>query len=383
MNENNEYRWKKHTINGHSEAEIIFEMLISNLPKNIYSGNAKTTSNKYEYKTAYSLYNHKFIYYNSIEKISILAFDLDYINNKTATEHFEFNIHKFYLYLVEKLGVDLAPNFICQTQKGYQFFYILKNPVFYNQKLGIKYLLNIKRGLTEFLKLDKIASVKLRGVFRNPCLHNCLATNDKEFELNDFKKYAINDIEFRKNKKINYDINNLNIQNFEEGNRNYFLFITTLKFCKNKKNLNEENILEFVDNVNNKIADKIEKEEVKKIAKNCYKYYIEDKIFTDSNFQDGVMNFEKMKNLTREEYEKETKKRQSLAALRTLKIRDKEENLKNLENARNFKIEKQTNEIIKKIEEAKKLLKKKRKKITKVAIVNLTNLNRNTVSKYF
>ena len=373
---------KKHLLAGDSEIEVLKEVLIKNLPAKIKSGMGKTTSNKTEFTTAYALTRHNFINYNTKEKISILAFDLDYIKGKKAKECFS-NIFQFNNYLVAKLGEDLTPSFIIETNKGYQFFYQLQYPVFTKNKKALKYLLDIKKGITKHLELDAIASNRLHGVFRNPLLHNFYFSYYINFNLKDFSKFALNYKTKQSYNFKNFENLNLNLKNFNEGNRNYFLFLKGLKFAKNKKYLEEQFLTEYLENINSKIENKLDAKEILKISKNVYKYYIEDKIYFNLDIDIGVMGFKKMKNLTREEYLEETKKRQKEASKRTLKIRNKEKNLNSLEKARQIKIEKNLNETIKKIKEAKEILEKENKKITKVALANLTNLSRKTIIKYF
>ncbi|MFX4242482.1 hypothetical protein ACOL22_06840 [Aliarcobacter butzleri] len=373
---------KKHLLTGDSEIEVLKEVLIKNLPKEIKAGMGKTTSNINTFKTAYALTHYNFINYNSKEKISILCFDLDYIKGKKAKECFS-NIFQFNNYLVAKLGEDLTPTFVIETTKGYQFFYQLQYPIFTKNKKALKYLLDIKKGITEHLELDAIASNRLYGVFRNPLLHNFYFSYYINFNLKDFSKFALNYKTKQSYNFKNFENLNLNLKNFNEGNRNYFLFIEGLKFAKNKKYLEEQFLTEYLENINSKIENKLDTKEILKISKNVYKYYIEDKIYFNLDIDIGVMGFEKMKNLTKEEYLEETKKRQKEASKRTLKIRNKEKNLNSLEKARQIKIEKNLNETIKKIKEAKEILERENKKITKVALANLTKLSRKTIIKYF
>ncbi|WP_152056932.1 primase C-terminal domain-containing protein [Aliarcobacter butzleri] len=375
---------KKHLLAGDSEIEVLKEVLIKNLPAEIKSGMGKTTSNVNTFKTAYSLTHHLFINYNTREKISILAFDLDYIKGKKAKECFS-NIFQFNNYLVAKLGEDLTPTFVIETTKGYQFFYQLQYPIFTKNKKALKYLLDIKKGITQHLELDAIASNRLHGVYRNPLLHNFYFSYYINFNLKDFSKFALNYKTKQSYNFKNFENLNLNLKNLVEGNRNHFLFLEGLKFAKNKKKLEEQFLIEYLENINSKIENRLDAKEILKISKNVYKYYLENKIYfnLDIDIDIGVMGFEKMKNLTREEYLEETKKRQKEASKRTLEIRNKEKNLNSLEKARQIKIEKNLNETIKKIKEAKEILEKENKKITKVALANLTNLSRKTIIKYF
>ena len=125
-------KWK------HKEKYEILEFLIPSFPVKIKSGNTKTTSNKTFFPTAYAIDNHKFINYNSKERINFLCFDLDYHDGAEAIKSFP-TIQDFKKHLIDQLGAELEPSFIIQTTKGYQFFYHLKVPVLAKYKNSIQF----------------------------------------------------------------------------------------------------------------------------------------------------------------------------------------------------------------------------------------------------
>lgn len=94
------------------------------------------------------------------------------------------------------------------------------------------------------------------------------------------------------------------------------------------------------------------------------------------------MEFEKMKNLSKEDYDAETKSRQKLSALRTVNVRDKEKN-------KNQLLEAKQNYIIK-LQQKKELevqnaiieLQNQNLKISVSSISRLTGIDRKTVKKY-
>ncbi|MFA6741763.1 MAG: hypothetical protein WCR78_09790, partial [Arcobacteraceae bacterium] len=100
------------------------------------------------------------------------------------------------------------------------------------------------------------------------------------------------------------------------------------------------------------------------------------------DINEGAMNFPKMKNLTKSEYDAETKSRQKISAYRTVCIRDKEKNKSQL-------LEAKQNYIIK-LQEKKELevqtaiieLQNLNEKITISAISKLKKIDRKTVRKY-
>ena len=95
------------------------------------------------------------------------------------------------------------------------------------------------------------------------------------------------------------------------------------------------------------------------------------------------MNFPKMKNLTKSEYDAETKSRQKISAYRTLCIRDKEKNKNQLLEAKQLQIIKLQEKKQLKVQDAIIELQNQNKKITISAISKLTRIDRKTVKKYY
>lgn len=95
------------------------------------------------------------------------------------------------------------------------------------------------------------------------------------------------------------------------------------------------------------------------------------------------MNFPKMKNLSKEDYDLETKSRQKLSAVRTVNIRDKEKNKKQLLEAKQIHIIKLQEKKQLKVQDAIIELQNQNKRITISAISKLTRIDRKTVRKYF
>ena len=68
--------------------------------------------------------------------------------------------------------------------------------------------------------------------------------------------------------------------------------------------------------------------EVSNIAKSVYRYYIKNLIYISTQKRDikeGAMGFDKIRNLTFFEYQREVKRRQSLSAKRTNSIVNKDQ----------------------------------------------------------
>ncbi|MCT7532172.1 MULTISPECIES: replication initiation protein [Aliarcobacter] len=366
-----------------NEDEQLKELLLKNLPKKIKAGNEKHLSNIYQYPTIKSLNEHMFINFNSKEQISFLVFDIDKYEDKTAKEHFK-NIYNFLDFITDNIGLE--PTYILETNKGFHFAYHLKNHIFTHQRKALKYVMDIKVAITRLLKCDEIASHRLHGVWRNPLLHNFYFSQKFNYELNDFKKY-IPKSEFTNTPlklKVKIDENEL-----IEGQRNKTLFKYAMKYAKGKKVLNKDDILNFLININNSKNVGLGNTELIQISNSVFKYWQNGEILygtmKDENLKvvnSGIMEFEKMKNLSYDEYLQETKQRQQKAAIRTLKIRDKEKNKKQLLEAKEEYIsklqEKKENLVINAILE----LQEQNLKVNIASISKIANVDRRTAKKY-
>jgi hypothetical protein len=248
--------------------------------------------------------------------------------------------------------------------------------------------MDIKVAITRLLKCDEIASHRLHGVWRNPLLHNFYFSQKINYELDDFKQY-IPKGEFTNTPlklKVKVDENEL-----IEGQRNKTLFKYAMKFAKGKKVLNKDDILNFLININNSKNVGLGNIELIQISNSVFKYWQNGKILygtitTDENVKvvnNGIMEFEKMKNLSYDEYLEETKIRQQKAAIRTLKIRDKEKNKKQLLEAKEdyiskLQIQKETLVINAILE-----LQEQNLKVNIASISKLAKIDRRTAKKYF
>lgn len=365
-----------------SKNEELKELLIKNLPTKIKSGNEKHLSNIYEYQTVKALDKCKFINFNSYKQISFMVFDIDKYEDKTAKEYFK-NINGFYEYISEKIGLE--PTYILETQKGFHFAYHLKNHIFTNQNKPLNYLLSIKQAITELLKCDSIASNRLWGIWRNPLLHPFYYSQQINYELKDFKE-LLPKIEY-KNHSIRLNVK-INEEELIEGQRNTTLFKYAMRFAKNQKLITQNDILNYLKDINESKQVNLLNSELKQISNSVFKYWKNGKIRygaipTKKDINEGIMNFSKMKNLSKEEYELETKRRQKEAALRTVNIRDKEKNKKQLlEAKKDYEIKKQE-ENQKKVLDIVLELQNQNKKINFSEIGRLCGLDRKTVKKYY
>jgi len=360
------------------EQEQFLELLIKNLPTNLKGGNEKELSNIKEYETYKALEKCKYINFNSNERVSFLVFDIDSFNNTNAIEYFK-NIDNFLDYITDNIGLE--PTYILETQKGFHFAYHLKNHVYIAQKKALAYATNIKKAITLKLKCDVKASNRLNGVWRNPLLHNYYYSHCINYELSDFKNILIenkNLINTNRTKRVKID-------EINEGNRNNSLFEAGMRYAKNKNELTVNDILFYLSNINQQISKPLPNSELSAIADSIYKYWSNNSItygsiINDENINVGVMEFEKIKNLSYEDYLKETKKRQSLSAKRTNEIVKNKKEL--MLNAKQIYLQNQIEINLNKIRKATFELEKMNKKITVASISKLIDLDRRTVKKY-
>ena len=363
------------------ELEQFKELLIKNLPARIKAGNEKHLSNINEFSTAKALNSCKFINFNTSEQLSFMIFDIDKIDDITALEYFK-NIDNFLDYIGEKIGLE--PTYVLQTDRGFHFAYHLNNHIFTKQNKALKYLLDIKKEISKTLKCDEIASNRLYGVWRNPLLHVYYYSKCINYNLNDFNFLLTN--KFNKNLRDNiFCQKTIDIYEIQKGNRNNKLFEAGMRFAKGQKALNNFDILEYISSINTNLFESLSINELQNIANSVHKYWQNDKIFfgsvqKDININEGAMEFEKMKNLSYDEYIIETRRRQSLSAHRTNQIRKNKK--ENMENARKIGIKKNAMKNKNKVKKAIEDLKNENIKLTDSSIAKRCGLDRRTVKKY-
>lgn len=347
------------------------KLLIHNLPATIDGGNEKHSvhyKNNRNLKTKMALEKRKYIQFNTEEKTSLMIFDIDYIDGKNAVDMF--SLEEFVHYIYAKIG--LVPTYCCQTTKGFQFAFHLFKRVLTENKKSYDYLKAIKEAVTRVLGCDKMASHRVHGVWRNPLKHSFHYSGVLQYELKQFahlleRKRPVTRVLSDSNKKIWAAIPTSSLK---EGQRHEKLFLMAITYAYYEENLSLEELQSYLHRQNALAQPPLTDKEVDSIASNVYKKKIEGTLYiAQQHAKDvdiGVMKFEKMRNLTREEYEAETKRRQSLSADRTNQIRR----------------EKNAEVILKKIQKALNTLISLEKQITILGIAKLTGLSRNTIKKY-
>lgn len=190
------------------------EFLLSNLPAKIKSGNDKRTANIFSTKTTVALRKSDFLNFNSLDRISLMIFDIDKVGEKTAKEYFK-NIDGLLDFIMDKIGFE--PTYILETNKGFHFGFGLMNHVYIKDKKATAILRRIKIALTTILSCDKAASHRLSGVWRNPLRHPNYFSGQFNYELKDFYQFLSKETSYKD--KVSSCINIDNV-NFKEGERN-------------------------------------------------------------------------------------------------------------------------------------------------------------------
>jgi len=369
-----------HTINDLNKKEL-FEFLLERLPKQtLYAFSKKDLKFKRTATARETIQKGKFFYYNQ-NLITELIFDIDNIAQLSI-----WDLDWIYKVFYEKFGLTIT--WSCKTDNGVQFCISL-NTFYKHSKKQLKILRDFKQYIIENWSLiDTNGSKRLKGWWRNPFTQqdfryygNVLSFNEildflrrrkihikKQFKAEVRKKQIKqSDNRIQQNNKIRFTIGEPVI-----GNRNNFVWYN-LMLTSDSKNLNT--LLQLTKELNEKTEEKLNKEELEKIAKSVLKYNEEGKNFIYSNSKKaswniGKMKFEKIKNLSYKEYLKETKRRQKMAGKRIGKH--------NIENYVKQKAEVTKEKVYKAIEE----LKEQGEKATILKIVEVAKVSKNSASKY-
>jgi len=374
--------YKNRKKDNFSYKKHLFEYLLNILPNPaFYAFNKKDLKFKREAPAREAIAKGNFLYYNT-NFVTELIFDIDNISNTVA-----YDLDFLYKVFYEKFGITWT--WSCKTDRGVQFcislntFYKLSNKQLRVIRDFKEYIIN------NFPLLDRAGSKRLKGWWRNP------------FKAKDFRYYGnritFNEIldflkrnnltiqqqfkaEVRKN-KIRHTDNRipqkiyLTIGEPKVGNRNNWIFYN-LMLNTNSKNL--DTIFKMAKELNIKLDKALDDKELLKISKNVCKYNTNDKNYIykyskKANWNIEIMGFEKISNLSYEEYLKEVKRRQSMAGKKNAEI-----GTKNLIKAVNKKAEIAKNKVYKVIEQ----LKKENKRISALGISKIAGVSRNTAQKY-
>ncbi|PWE23901.1 hypothetical protein DGE88_10295 [Aliarcobacter skirrowii] len=162
-----------------------------------------------------------------------------------------------------------------------------------------------------------------------------------------------------------------------------------MRFAKGKKILTQSDILDFLININDTKQVNLPHSELNQIANSVIRYWqngtirygeLKDK---EKNVNEGAMEFEKMRNLSYDEYLEETKRRQQKAAIRTLELRDKKKNKQQLLVAKEMYMRKLQEEKESSVICAILDLEEKGLKVNVATISRIAKVDRRTAKKYF
>lgn len=182
----------------YTDENNLFNLLLKNLPKKTHASHNKSGAySKASVPTSYALKHNAFIEFNSKSRTTIAVFDKDTHEGKTALEYFE-DIPNFLEWLMGM--IDIVPNYICQTNKGFHFGFAIKG--FLNVQKGYnpknspeQYLNDINRKYIKHLELDDKATMRNNAVFRNPLLHKYIAYTNVTYDLNDLNNALLDVVE--------------------------------------------------------------------------------------------------------------------------------------------------------------------------------------------
>jgi len=371
----------------------LFEFLLTRMPKDncLYAFSKKDLKFKRTAPAREAIAKGKFLYYNQ-NLTTELIFDIDNLYNTIA-----WDLDWIYKAFYEKFGLTIT--WICKTDKGVQFCISL-NTFYKLSKKQKRVLSDFKQYIIDNWELiDKAGSKRLKGWWRNPFTHNFkYYGNVLTFsEILDFLRR--NKLDIKQQFKTATIKNSIKINNTAikqkrffiagepvKGNRNNWLWYNTMLYT-NSKNFDE--VLSVVKELHNKIQEKLDEKELKRIAKSVLEYNQEKPYKQESkknkkehksnwiygwnvkaNWQIGKMGFEKIKGLKREQYLKEVKRRQKMAG--------REIGKKNLLE-RNKKVAEQTKE---KVYKAIKLLKEKDEKVTIKKVEEIAEVSYLSARKY-
>ena len=367
------------------EKRNLFNFLLERLPKEtLYSFSKKDLKFKREAQAREAIAKAKYLYYNK-NLTTELIFDIDKISHTTA-----WDLEWIFKVFLDKTGI--IPSWICYTNNGIQFCVSL-NTFYKLSKKQKKILRDFKEYIINSWELiDGAGSKRLKGWWRNP-----LTQKDFIFTgwVTTFQE--IKDFLSRHNRTIQEQFKTATIKNSiktniqairekkffiagepAKGNRNNWLWHNTMLYT-NSKNFDE--VLEVTKELNKKIRKELEEKELIKIAKSVTKYNNGfnrgNEIYgwnVKASWNIGSMKFEKIRNLSYEEYKKEVKRRQKMAGKRTGNTIGKEVLIK----ANKKKAEATKAKVYKAI----KKLKEKGEKVTIMKVKELANVSYASAQKY-
>jgi len=252
----------------------LLTLLLKNLPPKIHCSHNKSGAySKAPVVAHVALKNNAFIEFNSKERTTIVVFDKDTHKEQTAREYFG-DLSMFQEWLLEM--IDIPPSYICETTKGFQFGFVIKG--FLNVQSGHnpknspqQFLSDIKSKYITYLDLDKVASGRNIGIFRNPLLHKHIAYTNIIYDLNDLKGAL--PLEAFENEMVSYNSKGyLSVSKNQKitANRNNSIFVLCCReFAYSKPT--QKQIFSFANTLSkNNCYEPLPSSEIKSITMSIY-----------------------------------------------------------------------------------------------------------------
>jgi len=219
---------------------------------------------------------HKnFIRFGTKKATSFLIIDID----EVSQEHYQ-DIELYSSYV--KLLLNLTPNWISRTTKGYHIGFLLEEPVWLNNHTLQNRLSNTKKYITHILGGDEAGSLRLIGYWRNPLTHDSIINTKKIYSIDDLSneifrliigtpKFNIDKISEDKRKILNINIDKVDKNRFVEGNRNNFLFKKVVAMLYNG-DISNHQVEDTLISIN---GGELDLQEISRISKSIQKYNIQ------------------------------------------------------------------------------------------------------------
>ena len=363
----------------------LFKFLLERLPKQpLYAFSKKDLKLKRTAPVREAFFKGKYLYYNQ-NLITELIFDIDSISHLSI-----YDLEWVFKTFLDKTGI--IPSWVCYTDNGIQFCISL-NTFYKLSKKQKKVLQDFKQWVIDSWSLiDKAGSKRLKGWWRNPLTQKDFIFTGWVTTFEEIKEFLIRNKKTIKEQfktatiknSIKTNIKAIKEKNFfiagepVEGNRNNWIWYNTMLYT-DSKNFGE--VLEVTKELNKRVRKGLEEKELIKIAKSVTKYNNGfnrgNEIYgwnVKANWNIGSMKFEKIRNLSYEEYLKEVRRRQSMAGKKTGNTIGKEVLIK----ANKQKAEATKEKVYKAIQE----LKEKSEKVTIMKVKELANVSYASAQKY-
>ena len=358
--------------------EVLKNTLLRTLPKRFRAfKNKYFVSKKTIYKET-ALSTCRWIEYNKFT-VNFAIIDID---EKKRFGDFNGGIQSLNYYITEVLFLP-APTWLLETDKGWQICWQLKTPFPTNYKSKeYRWIKDIKKHYIELIDADRSAN-SIRGIYRNPLLHNHLYENNT-YTLDELalpreqkpKMKFLKPLE-RINDEIKYLARVIFLQqifqkktltstSIQVGQRNQTLYYIGMMYAKYQNTHDTKKIQDFLNRISRIYCKaKLSENELRSIAKSVARYQSEGRNKV-SIFAKRYKNWDReTKNRYQKEYRKKKKGKimtKTEAAINAAKINSSRAKQK----------------VVKAVEE----LKEQKAKINIANVARTAKVDRGTAKKY-